>query len=86
MHDTPGSVQRAARRILEGSPGRRTTEDHCLKSEQELFPTGQVISKHFRELTSGREILMLELDRVRGVLVDLFVTPLISPWKYCLQT
>jgi len=30
----------------------------------EVFPTGLVVSKHFRDSCSGREILMLEVEKV----------------------
>lgn len=30
----------------------------------EVFPTGLVVSKHFRESFTGREILMLEVEKV----------------------
>lgn len=30
----------------------------------EIFPTGLVMSKHFREASTGREILMLEIEKV----------------------
>lgn len=31
----------------------------------EVFPTGLVVSRHFRESCSGREILMLEIEKVQ---------------------
>lgn len=33
----------------------------------EAFPTGLVMSKHFRETSTGREILMLEVEKVRTI-------------------
>lgn len=33
----------------------------------EVFPTGLVVSKHFCESFTGREILMLEVEKVREV-------------------
>lgn len=30
----------------------------------EAFPTGLVVSRHFRETSTGREILMLEIEKV----------------------
>lgn len=34
------------------------------RREPENFPTGLVMSKHFREASTGREILMLEVEKV----------------------
>lgn len=34
------------------------------KCRMEHFPTGLVMSKHFREACTGREILMLEIEKV----------------------
>lgn len=33
----------------------------------EAFPTGLVVSKHFREASTGREILMLEVEKARTI-------------------
>lgn len=39
-------------------------EEEGIAPKIEPFPTGLVVSKHFTENRSGREILMLEVERV----------------------
>lgn len=38
-------------------------------SRDEVFPTGLVLCKYFREASTGREILMLEVEKVGALLI-----------------
>lgn len=44
-----------------------TEEDDGGARVIEAFPTGLVVSKHFREASTGREILMLEVEKARTI-------------------
>lgn len=67
-------MKRATRRRIGGvtaqtgsvaENNRRRPESRAI----ETFPTGLVMSKHFQEASTGREILMLEVEKVRLTIV-----------------
>lgn len=57
--------ERGATRVETGEVEGRNEPETAGNRRTEVFPTGLVVSKHFRESFTGREILMLEVEKVR---------------------